>query len=227
MKLQRRKPPARRRGLALIEVLICSSISAMLLTATAVAFRSSVMAYRDNNDRNIMVSEGRIAMRQIIQEIRQADSHGAINDTAVPNATSLFKAGTVVENSGLWLIKSQADSDDPSIVSSNPSTWVTITYQYDPGNFRITRTRQVGGGTATTSVACVFVQDFKVRLEPGRSAAHVSSGNPDYDMLNRAVVSLTMQNVDATGKMQWAQGNGQVVTRIIDSAVPRKFFAGS
>ena len=63
MKLQTRKKTARRRGLALIEVLICSSISAMLLTATAIAFRKapSVMAYRDNNDRNITLSEGRIA----------------------------------------------------------------------------------------------------------------------------------------------------------------------
>ena len=104
---------------------------------------------------------------------------------------------------------------------------MTIIYQLDAANFRVTRSRQVGGGTATTTTACEFVQDFKVRLEPGRSAAHIKAGNPDYDMLNRAVVSLTMQNVDANGKMQWAQGSGQVVTRIIDAAVPRKFFAGS
>ena len=29
-------------------------------------------------------------MRQMIQEIRQADSHNAINDTLVPNATDQF-----------------------------------------------------------------------------------------------------------------------------------------
>ncbi len=217
----------RRRGLALIEVLLCASISALLLTATAVAFRSSVMAYRDNNDRNILVSEGRIMMRQMIQEIRQADQHGPINDATLPNATTLFAAGNPVENSGITFIKNQPDSDDPNIVPGNSTTYVLITWQFDPTHFQVTRTRSVGGGTPTTAIMCSFVQDFKVRLEPGRSAANVTSGNPAYDIMTRAVVSMAMQNVDTSGNMQWAQGNGLVTTRMIDAAVPRKYFAGS
>jgi hypothetical protein len=35
----------RRRGLALVEVLICASIAAMMLTTTAIAFRASVAAF--------------------------------------------------------------------------------------------------------------------------------------------------------------------------------------
>jgi hypothetical protein len=64
-------------------------------------------------------------------------------------------------------------------------------------------------------------------MEPGRSAANVANGNPNYDILTRAVVSMSMQNVDAAGKMQFSQGNGQVTERIIDAAVPRKNFSGS
>lgn len=217
----------RRRGLALIEVLICSTIAAMLLTATAVAFRASVMSYRDNNDRNILVSEGRIAMRQLIQEIRQADLHGPINDATVNNATTLFAAGNIVENGGIQIMKTSADADDPGIVTSNSGTHVLITWQYDAANRRITRSKSIGGGTPVVTNACSFVQEFKVRLEPGRSAAHVASGDPNYDILTRAVVSIAMQNVDASGKMQWAQGNGLIVTRFVDAAVPRKYFAGS
>ena len=215
------------RGLALMEVLICSFICAMLLTATAIAFRASVMAYRDNTDRNILLSQGRIAMRQLIGEVRQADAHGPINDAAVPNAITLFAQGQTTENSGIQVLKNQPDSDDPGIIPGNSATYVLITWSFDPANFQLNRTRSVGGGTPVTAVMASYVQGFLVRMEPGRSAANVASGNPNYDILTRAVVSMTMQNVDATGKMQFNQGSGQVTERIIDAAVPRKNFSGS
>jgi Tfp pilus assembly protein PilE len=215
------------RGLALVEVLICSCIAAMLLTATAVAFRSSIMAYRDNTDRNILLSQGRIAMRQLITEIRQADAHGPVNDSAVPNAVTLFAQGQAVENSGIQFLKNQPDSDDPAVIPGNAATYVLITWSFDPVHFQLTRTRSVGGGAAATTVMASFVQSFLVRLEPGRSAANVASGNPNYDILTRAVVSMSMQNLDATGKMLFNQGSGLVTERIIDAAVPRKNFSGS
>jgi len=219
--------PRRRRrgGLALIELLICSSICAMMLTATAVAFRASVQSYRDNTDRNMLLSNGRTAMRQIINEIRQADAHGPVNDTLVPNATTLFASGQTIENTGIQYLKTQPDAADPAIVPGNSATYVLITWQYDPVNKQINRTRSVNG-VAVTAVAANYVQDFKVRMEPARSAANVASGNTSFDLLLRAVVTMTLQNVDSTGKMLTNQGTTFVIERLVDAAVPRKSFSG-
>ena len=217
----------RRRGLALIELLLCSTICVMLLTATGVAFKASIMAYRDNTDRNMLLSEGRVAMRQMIAEIRQADQHSPINDATVPNALALFAQGLTTENGGIQLLKMQPDGADPGIVAGNSATYVLITWTYDATHFQLLRTRKVGTGAAVTAVMASYIQSFAVRMEPGRSAANVAAGNPTYDILTRAVVSMAMQNVDATGKMINNQGNGMVVERIIDAAVPRKNFSGS
>jgi hypothetical protein len=214
------------RGLALIEVLICATVASMLLTATAVAFRASVLAYRDNTDRNMLVSHGRLAMRQLINEIRQGDSHRPVNDTAVPNALGVFKAGLTIENGGIEITKTQRDADEPDIDPNDSATFVKLIWQYDPVKRCITRTRTVGAGTPSIATIALYVQDFQVRMEPARSAAHVASGDPTFDLLLRAVVSVTLQNIDGTGKMQFNQGSGQVVERIIDAAVPRKNFSG-
>jgi hypothetical protein len=209
----------RRRGLALVEVLICSSIAAMMLTATAIAFRASIGAYRDNSDRNILLSHGRIAMRQLINEIRQADVHGALDDALVPNASYQFAGGLTTENGGIVMTKQRPDADEPNVLVGNKNTWVHITWQLDAANHRITRTRSVGiSGAPDTSTVALYVQDFKVRMEP----ACVASGN----VLLRAVVTMTMRNDDGNGKMLFNQGNGLVTERIIDAAVPRKNFSG-
>jgi type II secretory pathway component PulJ len=216
----------RRRGLALIEVLVCVSICAMMLTATAIAFRASVGAYRDNTDRNLLISHGRIAMRQLINEIRQADAHGPINDSLIPNATTLFSQGQTIENTGIQMLKNQPDADEPGIIPGNSATYVLITWQYDAANRQITRTRSLNGINPVTNVVAMYVQDFKVRMEPARSAANIASGNTAFDLLLRAVVSIKLQDVDSTGKIMYNQGNGLVTESIIDAAVPRKNFSG-
>jgi hypothetical protein len=197
----------------------------MLLTATAIAFRASVMAYRDNSDRDILISHGRIAMRQLVGEIRQGCAHGPINDSTVPNATTLFAAGQVIENSGIQILKNQPDSDDPGVVPGSPSTYVLVTWQFDSANRKVTRTRSVGGLNPVTSTIALYVQDFKVRMEPARSAANIASGNTAYDLLLRAVVTINMQNVDPSGKISFNQGGGIATERLIDAAVPRKNFS--
>jgi len=211
--------------LALIEILICSSICAMMLTATAVAFKASLMAYRDNTDRNMLLSNGRVAMRQLINEIRQADAHGPINDTLVPNATSLFASGLTIENAGIAYLKTYPDVDDPGIVHTTPSTHVLITWQYDAANNQLLRTHSVNG-VSTTAIAANYVSDFKVRMEPARSPANVASGNTSFDLLLRAVVTMSLQNVDASGNMINNRGTTFVTERLVDAAVPRKSFNG-
>ena len=219
----RRRAP---RGLSLVELLLCASIAAMMLTATGVAFRASVQAYRDNTDRNMLLAHGRVAMRQMISEIRQADAHGPINDANVPNAVTLFAAGQTIENGGIQILKKQPDADDPNIVPGNSGTWVLITWQFDSANKQITRSRSVGGGAMTTDVIAKYVQDLKVRMEPARSPTNVATGNPSFDLLYRAVVTMVLQDVDGTGNRALITGTNFVTERLVDAAVPRKNFSG-
>jgi hypothetical protein len=216
----------RRRGLALIEVLLCSSIAAMMLTATAVAFRASVGVYRDNTDRNILLGHGRTALRQIIHEMRQADVHFPMNSTSNPNAETLFGSGQVVEVSGIQLLKKHADPDDPNIVTGTSSTWVLLKWEYNAANQTITRSRTVNNVQGPAVVIAQYVKEFKVRMEPTRSAANLASGNTSFDLMLRGVVSILMQNADASGTTILKQGHGLVTERLIDAAVPRRNFAG-
>jgi hypothetical protein len=215
-----------RRGLALIEVLICASVAAMMLTATAVAFRASVGVYHDSSDRNMLLSQGRIAMRELINEIRQADAHGPVNDSLVSNATTLFAQGQIIENGGIQMLKTQPDADEPGIVAGNAATYVLLTWQYDATTKQLKRTRSLNGVDPVTGVVANYVQGFAVRMEPARSAANITAGNTSFDLLLRAVVTIQLQNVDGTGAAQFKEGSGQVTERLIDAAVPRKNFSG-
>jgi hypothetical protein len=190
-----------------------------------VAFRASVMAYRDSTERDLLISSGRGAMARIIAEIRQADAHGPVNDALLPAATTLFASGQVVENGGIELLKKQPDADDPAIVPGDANTYVLITYRHDPAAMQVVRTRSSAAGT-TTAVVADYVKEFRVRLEPARSALNTYAGNTSFDLLLRAVVSMTMANVDARGTRLNNQGSGQVSVRFVDAAVPRKNFAG-
>jgi len=158
-------PKTQRRGLALIEILICASIASMMLTATAIAFRASMGAYRDNSDRDMLMSHGRLAMRQLVNEIRQADSHRPVNDVDVPNAQNVFKAGLTTEMAASRLPK-LARCRRTQYCPGDDSTKVVLTWQYDPIKRCITRTRTVGGANATTTTVALYVQDFKVRMNP-------------------------------------------------------------
>lgn len=212
------------RGLSLVEVLVCAAIAAMMLLATGVAFRASVMAYRDSSERNLLIGAGRGALVQMIGEIRQADAHAPINDAVMPTATTQFAMGQVVENGGIQMLKKQPDAEDPEIVPGAPGTYVLITYRHDAVNRQVVRTRYAGG-TTTTEVVARYVQEFKVRMEPVRSAANAYAGNTSFDLLLRAVVSMTLANVDGTGKRAVAEGSGLVTVRLVDAAVPRKSFS--
>jgi Tfp pilus assembly protein PilW len=220
------KVKKRKRGLALPEVLICLTVCSLLLTATALAFSASVHSYRDNQDRNQLLSNGKLALKQIIRDIRVADAHAPINDSAQTNATTLFAAGTATENSGIQVVFKTPSQEYPSVSASNSATWVYLKYSFNSTNKTIEITKQVGNGTPVTTTAARFVQDFRVRMEPARSTANVYSGNATYDILLRGVVTISLQNVDANGKMIDKQGNQDVTVRLTDAAMPRKAFSG-
>jgi Tfp pilus assembly protein PilW len=215
MQLFHSQLPRRRRsrGLSLFELLLCVSIGAMMLLATGIAFRASVMAYRDNTDRNMLISQGRTAMRQIISEIRQGDGHAPYTSSV----SAQFSAGQTVDDLGITITKTQPDVDDPSIVPGTQSTWVVISWSYDAAKQQILRKRALWGQTGVSSVIAQYVQSFNVHMEP------LSAGS---NVLQRAVVTIALRDVDASGKIALNQGSGLVTERLIDSAVPRKFFTG-
>ena len=62
-----------RRGLSLVEVLLCASIGAMILTAVAIAFRASFNSYKDNQQRGQMLNSVRGCVYSMTEDIRMSD----------------------------------------------------------------------------------------------------------------------------------------------------------
>ncbi len=69
------------RGFTIVECLIGLAISAVLLTAVAVAFNASITNYRDNEDMFWSMNNARQALARMTSEIRVA---GYLNEAAVP-----------------------------------------------------------------------------------------------------------------------------------------------
>src|SRR5271168_3634082 len=76
-----------RRGLSMVEVLICVSIGAMLLTSVALAFRSSFNSYKDSQQRGQMLNCAREFMSHITSDVRMCDSAAPYDPTATVNTT--------------------------------------------------------------------------------------------------------------------------------------------
>ena len=60
----------KRRGVGLVELLIALSISAILLTATAVAVDASFKAYAANQEESSLLQQGRMALNRMVTSIR-------------------------------------------------------------------------------------------------------------------------------------------------------------
>lgn len=65
---------AGRKGLSIPEVLISLAITSMLLTAIAAAFSSSAKVIEDNDKFFRATQAGRVALNQILTEVRRCDS---------------------------------------------------------------------------------------------------------------------------------------------------------
>jgi type II secretory pathway pseudopilin PulG len=72
--LRRRRRPRGRRGLGMVELMISLAITAMLLTAIAVAFVSSSQVI-ENNDRFFRATQAaRVSLAQMLTEVRRCES---------------------------------------------------------------------------------------------------------------------------------------------------------
>jgi hypothetical protein len=226
-----------RRGLGLVELLICASIGSMLLTAVGIAYNASFNSYRDNQQRGQMLNSGRDFMSDIIADVRMSDAGGPydpgasvmstentqFNNIVVPGNPSSGPAsaggsGTI----GVQLLKSHADAVDPGATSLTP---VLITYWWDKPNSQILMTRSLNG-TTTQRTVCTCVQNFQLFLQPVQIPANPQTGTVASVALLRAAVNISLVNRDVNGN-RIINGGGQNLTlSFSDSAMPRRTFGG-
>src|SRR5213595_1529027 len=96
-----RRMNIKRRGVGLVELLLALSISAILLTATAVAVDASFKAYAANQEESSLLQQGRMALNRMVTSIRTSDSHA-------PNDAKLltdFKSGLKTTGTGIAMFQ--------------------------------------------------------------------------------------------------------------------------
>jgi prepilin-type N-terminal cleavage/methylation domain-containing protein len=90
LKFQISNPASRRYGLSLVEVMISTALSAILLTAAGAAYSASTMAI-ENNDRFFTASQGaRVAIGQMMAACRRAQSAPKMAVTATSARLTTF-----------------------------------------------------------------------------------------------------------------------------------------
>ena len=233
-----RVPRARIRGLSLVEVLLCLAISSMLLTAVGVAFLASFNSYQDAQQRGQMLNAARSGLYQMTADIRAADAVAPYDTTGSVslNENTLFNSQVVPGNPtpglpsaggsgvcGFQILKTHADSRDPSASPANP---VTITYWYDPTKQTIFMTRQSGATIPAPYPVCTFVQSMQVYLQPLLLPPNPQTKTSAIIVCRRAVITITLANKDSSGNRILAEANQELTLSFTDSAVPRKGFPG-
>jgi Tfp pilus assembly protein PilW len=219
-----------RRGLSMVEVLMCVTIGAMLLTSVAVAFRSSFNSYKDSQQRGQMLNAARGVMYRITSDIRMCDSAAPYDPNATVLATenTQFSSGKVPGSPtpglsgaggsgvlGIQLVKTHSDSWDPLASATNP---VIISYWLNTATMQIMCTRQYGSVAPTPTPVCSFVQTFQIYMLPVFS-------NSGY-VFRRAVVDMSLANKDANGNRILVDGGQDLTLTFSDAAVPRKLWPG-
>jgi prepilin-type N-terminal cleavage/methylation domain-containing protein len=157
-----------RRGVGLVELLIALSISALLLTATAVAVDASFKAYANNQEESSLLQQSRMALNRVVTSIRTSDTHAPTDATQLVD----FKAGLMVTGSSIGML--QEDGTD-------------IVYRYDAAKKLLTA--QVRG---KSYIVARGVEAFTVTMEPMRSEEALRIGG-SYDLLRRANILITIR----------------------------------
>lgn len=130
----------RRRGLSLIEMLVALAISAMLLTATAVAIDTSFTAYAIAAESASTQTSTRMVVNRLLTLVRTSTAHGPmLADSA---------AGVTVSNdivTSPYLELQEADGDFITISWDSVTQEMSLTH--DPGTGTITTQPILGGVT--------------------------------------------------------------------------------
>ena len=234
----RRHDRRRHWGLGLVELLICLSISSVLLTSVGVAFLGSVNCQRDAQERGQLLNAGRSCMYRIMSDVRMCDAAGPYDPTSSVNSTETGQFANVQVPGaptpgpqgaggsgvlGIQLLKTHADSTDPTASIANP---VLITYWFDAPNSQILMTRKVGAATPTPVLLCQFVQSFQLFLQPVTIPANTQTGQSAAVVLLSATASLNLANKNAGGTRIISDGSQTLTLNFSDSAMPRRNFGG-
>jgi hypothetical protein len=185
----------RRRGIGLVEMLISLTITAALLTATAVAVDTSFRAYQVNQEQSSLNQAARVAMTRMLATIRGTSAHVPYDSYM----RTYFQMGYMMSGRGISMM------DDDSNQVDFYHDWETQ------------RLIAVHDGTEYTLLDGVTA--FSVNLEPMRSAQAVKTGG-SFDLLRRATITMTIQT-SATSATS-TESNGSQTMTISGSAMPRR-----
>jgi Tfp pilus assembly protein PilW len=202
--------PVRRKtraGLGLPELLLALSISAALLTATAVAVDASFKAYGVNQSQAQLAQRARVAMHRIVSYIRTTDAHRPDNDDPIDE----FEAGVVCTDNAIRMMTAV---DRGVIFRQSGDTLLMVPFTIVAG--------AMTEGAPNVLLRGVHDGDFTVTYEPMRSAAQIRAGRPEYDQLKRASIMLTLRG-DASTTVKGEKENMQPIT-VSTSVMPRRNF---
>ena len=184
-----------RRGVGMVELLIALSITAALLTATAVAVDAAFKGYRINEENTLLAQRARVAMNFMTTNIRTTELHAP--DTA--GLATQFAGGATITDTGLDMYD---DAGRP------------LTFRYDATNKRL-----LAISNGTTYVMAQGVEQFQVKMEPMRSAGSVKTGG-GWDLLKRATITLSVRTNAAT--ILPGETTGRQVVTLTASVMPRR-----
>src|SRR5882724_13492518 len=163
----------KRRGVGLIELLLALAISAMLLTATAVAVDASFKAYANNQEQSSLLQQSRMALNRMVTSIRTSDSHAPTDFNLLVD----FKNGKKVTGTAIAMFQEDGTN---------------IVYRYDSAKQLILA--DVRGKSYTVARG---VQAFAIIMEPMRSEEALRTGS-GYDLLRRASIQITIGTTNQT-----------------------------
>jgi Tfp pilus assembly protein PilW len=184
------------RGLGLAELLISLAISAMLLTAMAVAIDASFKSYQVNEEQSTLTQRARLALYRMLTNIRTTAEHQPYSS----NQIALFASGQTVTDTGL------------SMFDNNNNQ---ITYMYDAPSQQL---RMIEGGA--THVMLNGVTSFQVKMMPMKSANAIKTGSLTFDLLERATILVSLQTNSKTSES--SESTGKQTVTISSSVMPRR-----
>jgi prepilin-type N-terminal cleavage/methylation domain-containing protein len=161
-----------RTGFTLVELLLALAITAILLTAVALAFNASVINYRENEDIFKAINSARQTLFRITSQLRTAT---AVDPNAPANECSMITAATISHPSGenityrydstarvLYLITNDDATDDDYVLCSNVNS---VTFTKD-----------------------IFVEDAVTKVKSVQIAISVASDGVEKKLAAAAVV---------------------------------------
>lgn len=147
-------------GFTLIELMVAMGVAMVMLAAVTTTFISQTKIYNAQEQINEMQQSARAAMDLITRELKMAGYNpaGASFTGVVYSATQL---------------RIQADLNGDGTISTNSTANEQVTYAYDSGAQRITRT--VGNGSAQTVAGNVTSFTFTYLDSAGASTTNPTS----------------------------------------------------